>query len=303
MKAQLGVAGLLILTALAAPAQPSGVSRTAELDGAKVHYTEYGGGENALLFVHGWACDETFWAGQAPALGTKYHVITVDLPGHGQSDKPQIAYTMDLYARAIDAVLQNAKVKAAVLIGHSNGTPVIRQFYRNFPEKTRALVIVDGGLRPFGEKAAMEKFIARFKGPDYAETAGKMIDSMTSSIKDPAMRDKIKRTMLRTPQSVAVSEFESTLDDALWKPDKINVPVLMILAKQPAWSAEYEQFVRGIVSDLDYQTWEGVSHFLMMEQPEKFNAAIVAFLEEHHFTGSDFGRARLSRAANVHRLD
>ena len=55
----------------------------------------------------------------------------------------------------------------------------------------------------------------------------------------------------------------------------------MVLAKQPAWSAEYEQFVRGLVSDLDYQMWEGVSHFLMMEQPERFNAALTAFLEKH----------------------
>jgi pimeloyl-ACP methyl ester carboxylesterase len=129
----------------------------------------------------------------------------------------------------------------------------------------------------------MEKFVARFKGPDYEETAGKMIDSMTSPIKDPALRNKIKTTMLRTPQSIAVSEFESTFDEALWKPDKINVPVLMVLAKQPAWSAEYEQFVRGIVPDLDYQVWEGVSHFLMMEQPQKFNSTLTAFLEKHHF--------------------
>ena len=281
MKTQFGVAALLSLTVVAAPAEAPRASRTAQLDGAKVHYTEYGTGENALLFVHGWACDETFWVGQAPALGSKYHVITIDLPGHGQSDKPQIAYTLDLYARAIDVVLQEAKVKTAVLIGHSNGTPVIRQFYRKFPEKTRALVIVDGGLRPFGDKAAMEKFIGRFKGSDYAETAAKMIDSMTSTIKDTALRDKIKTAMLRTPQSVAVSEFESTLDDALWKPDKIEVPVLMVLAKQPAWSADYEQFVRGIVPDLDYQVWEGVSHFLMMEQPERFNSAVIAFLEKH----------------------
>src|SRR3954471_19346593 len=179
MKAQFGVVAFLILTGAAAPAESPGVSRIAQFDGAKVHYTEYGAGENALLFVHGWACDETFWAGQAPALGAKNHVITIDLPGHGESDKPQIAYTMDLYVRAIDAVLQDAKVKAAVLIGHSNGTPVIRQFYRKFPEKTRALVIVDGGLRPFGDKAMMEKFVAQLKAPDYQETAGKMIEGMT----------------------------------------------------------------------------------------------------------------------------
>lgn len=281
MNAPFCVAAFLVLTAAAAPAQPLGVSCMAQLDGAKIHYTEYGAGETALLFVHGWACDETFWARQAPALGAKYHVITIDLPGHGQSDKPQIAYTMDLYARAIDAVLQDAKAKTAVLVGHSNGTPVIRQFYRKFPGKTRALVIVDGGLRPFGDKATMEKFIARLKGPNYEENTGKFIDNMTSSIPDSALREKIKTTMLRTPQSVGISEFESTLDDALWNPDKINVPVLMVLAKQPAWSSEYEQFVRSIVPDLDYQVWEGVSHFLMMEQPEKFNGALTGFIEKH----------------------
>ena len=262
-------------------AEVQGVARSVTLDGAKVHYTDYGAGENALVFVHGWSCDETFWARQAPGLAAKFRVITIDLPGHGQSDKPEIAYTMDLYVRAIDAVLRDANIKAVTLVGHSNGTPVIRQFYRKFPEKTRALVIVDGGLRPFGDKATMEKFIAQLKGPDYEEKTGKFIDNMTSSIPDPALRENIKTTMLRTPQYVGLSEFESTLDPELWKPDKINVPVLMILAKQPVWSAEYEQFARGIVPDLDYQVWDGVSHFLMMEQPERFNSALTGFLEKH----------------------
>jgi pimeloyl-ACP methyl ester carboxylesterase len=284
MKAPQIVAALLLTISPVVAADSGGVSRSTELDGAKIHYTDYGAGENALLFVHGWACDETFWSGQASALGAKFHVITIDLPGHGQSDKPQIAYTMDLYARAIDAVLRDAKVKAATLIGHSNGTPVIRQFYRKYPEKTRALVVVDGALRPFGDKAMMEKFVARLKAPNYEETAGKMIEGMTSPIQDVALREKIKTAMLRTPQYVAATEFDSTLDDALWKPDKISVPVLMILAKQPGWSAEYEHFVRGIVTDLDYQVWEGVSHFLMMERPGQFNSALVAFLERRKLT-------------------
>jgi sigma-B regulation protein RsbQ len=259
----------------------NGVGHSVPFDGAKMHYTEYGAGGNALLFVHGWSCDESFWAGQAPALGGKFHVITIDLPGHGQSEKARGPYTMDLYVRAIDAVLQDAKVKAATLVGHSNGTPVIRQFYRKFPEKTRALVIVDGGLRPFGDKATMEKFVAKLKEPNYEANAGKIIDGITSPIQDAALREKIKSTMLRTPQSVAASEFEATLDPELWRPDKISVPVLMILAKQPAWTAEYEQFARGLAPELDYQVWEGVSHFLMMEKPEQFNSAVAAFLEKH----------------------
>lgn len=275
------IAFCALLAGAAVISRADGVARSTQVDGAKVHYTEYGTGENALLFVHGWSCDETFWTGQASALGAKFHVITIDLPGHGQSDKPQIPYTVDLYVRAIDAVLHDAKLKAATLVGHSNGTPVIRQFYRKFPEKTRALVIVDGGLRPFGDREMREKFVARLKAPNYEENTGKLIDSMTSPIKDPALRERIKTAMLRTPQYVGASEFESALEDALWKPDEIKVPVLMILAKQPAWSAEYEEFVRGLVPNLDYQMWEGVSHFLMMEEPERFNSAIVAFLEKH----------------------
>lgn len=284
---------LLVAFVLVAPAlaesEPSRAavasSRFVQLDGAKVHYTDYGTGENALLFVHGWSCDETFWSEQAPALATRLHVITIDLPGHGQSDKPQIKYTMDLYARAIDAVLQDAKVKSATLVGHSNGTPVIRQFYRKFPAKTRGLVIVDGALRPFGDAAMMEKFIAPLRGPDYEKTAGRFIEGMVKPIQDATLRDRIKTAMLRTPQHVAVSEMEATLDPDLWRPDKINVPVLIILAKQPAWTPEYEQFARGLVPDLEYATWEGVSHFLMMEKPQQFNDAVVAFLEKHGLLG------------------
>src|SRR5205085_9160674 len=106
MKTQLGVAAFLFSTATAPATEAGGASRTAQLDGAKIHYTEYGAGENALVFVHGGACDETFWSGQAPALGAKFHLITIDLPGHGRSDKPQTACTMDLYRVAFDASLR-----------------------------------------------------------------------------------------------------------------------------------------------------------------------------------------------------
>jgi pimeloyl-ACP methyl ester carboxylesterase len=78
-----------------------------------------------------------------------------------------------------------------------------------------------------------------------------------------------------------VSEFEATVDPDLWKEDKIDVPVLMILAKQPAWSAEYEQFVRRLVPKVDYQVWENVSHFVMMEKPREFNAALLVFLQQN----------------------
>src|SRR5262245_43200871 len=102
-------------------------SHFATLDGSKVHYKDVGSGTEAVVFVHGWSCDSTFWRFQLPTLQGRARAILIDLPGHGQSDKPEIAYTPELFARAVDAVLQDAKVERAVLVGHSNGTPVIRQ--------------------------------------------------------------------------------------------------------------------------------------------------------------------------------
>jgi pimeloyl-ACP methyl ester carboxylesterase len=257
-------------------------SKFADVDHRKVHYTTYGKGDTALFFVHGWACDETVWSEQAPALAEKIRVITIDLPGHGQSDKPQtIEYNKDLYTRAIDGVISDAGVKSIILVGHSNGTPFVRHYYRKFPAKVKALVNVDGPLRPFFDRDTMEKFVVPLRGDHYPEEAGRVIAGMTKLIKDAALRDKIKALMLKTPQHVAVSEFEAMADEDLWKEDKIDVPVLMILAKQPAWAPEYEQFVRRLAPKLDYQMWENVSHFLMMEKPREFNAALIAFLQQN----------------------
>lgn len=268
-----------------------GESKFAEVDHINVHYTNYGKGETALIFVHGWASDETVWSEQAPALAEKMRAITIDLPGHGQSDKPKtIEYDKDLYTRAIDGVINDSGVKSAILIGHSNGTPFTREYYRKFPAKVKALVVVEGPLHAMFDRDTMEKFVVPLKGDHYEEAAGKIIDGITKPVKDATLRDKIKALMLKTPQYVAVSEFEATADEDLWKEDKIDVPVLMVLAKQPAWSPEYEQFVRRLIPKLDYQVWENVSHFLMMEKAREFNAVLLTFLEKNGLLDSQSRR-------------
>lgn len=105
-------------------ASSAGESHYASLDGARIHYQSYGKGREALVFIHGWSCDLSHWRDQVADFQGRNRVIAVDLPGHGQSDKPKLAYTMDLFARAVDAVLRDAQVDRAVLVGHSMGTPV-----------------------------------------------------------------------------------------------------------------------------------------------------------------------------------
>ena len=122
-------------------------------------------------------------------------VIALDLPGHGQSDKPKLDYSMDLFARSVDAVMKKAGVKRAVLVGHSMGTPIARQFYRLHPEKTQGIVVVDGALRNFFPKAMADQFIGQMKA-NYKESSVKMVDGMASVIKDEALRKYVREAML-----------------------------------------------------------------------------------------------------------
>ena len=154
-------------------------SRNVTLDGANIFYQSHGKGDEALVLIHGWSSNLDFWKGSASELGKRYRVIALDLPGHGKSDKPQVTYSMDYFARAVDAVMNDAGAKRAVLVGHSMGTPIARQFYRKFPEKTLAIVIVDGALRPFGDKKLMEGFLAGLRGPNFREAGKQMFTGMS----------------------------------------------------------------------------------------------------------------------------
>ncbi|HEX6043855.1 MAG TPA: alpha/beta hydrolase [Pyrinomonadaceae bacterium] len=273
------VALTLLLVAIPIAAK-DGESKYATLEGAKIHYQSYGGnGKDAFVLVHGWGCQLGYWKYQIPELAKRARVIALDLPGHGQSDKPQITYTIDHFAAAIDAVLRDAKVERAVLLGHSMGTPVARQFYRKYPAKTLAIVIVDGGLRPFGTKELREQFLNSFRAASYKEAGAQMFNQMTPVL---ASGDKapVIASMQSTPQNVLVSAMESMNDEALYATDKINVPVLAVLAKSPFWPADTEEFFRSLAPDFEFHMWDGVDHFLMMEKPKEFNETVVAFVNK-----------------------
>src|SRR5262244_622584 len=171
-------------TALSQAKESASKDHFAKLDAMRVHYQNYGEGKEAVVFVHGWSCNLNFWKANIPAFVNQSRVIAIDLPGHGESDKPQVTYSMDLFARAIDAVLQDARVERATLIGHSMGAPVIRQFYRKYPGKTRALVIVDGSLRPFSNIEQMKQLIEPLRGPNYKERAAMIIGGISQAVKD-----------------------------------------------------------------------------------------------------------------------
>lgn len=285
------ITGLFFLTAAFSQTttaqQISGESRFTKLSlapktNARIHYVNYGKGSEAIVLIHGWTCNLDNWRDQIPDFAKRSRVIALDLPGHGESDKPQIAYTMDLFARAVEAVMRDAKVKRAVLVGHSMGTPVAREFYRKYPEQTLAIVVVDGALRQFAGKALMDRMIAGFRGPNYKDVVNQMFASMLGPNLSAETKERVKSSSLNTPQHVLVSAMEGMADPAIWGTDKINVPVLAIMAKNPFYPPNLEEQAREVAPNMEFHMWDGVGHFVMMDKPKEFNATVLAFLDKHN---------------------
>ncbi len=189
-----------------------GKSHFATLGTNKIYYVTVGKGPHTIVFVHGWACNLDSWRDQVPALSDKARLVLIDLPGHGQSDKPHTAYTMDFFASAVLAVMDDAHVDKATLVGHSMGGPVICCVYRKAPERVAALVSVEGLLRrPPGTPEQARQYIGQFAGPDYQANVKKFVTDFFPVPGTEALRDRVLSEMLATPQYVMVGAMEGML--------------------------------------------------------------------------------------------
>jgi len=249
----------------------------------KVHYLSVGAGRHTIVLIHCWAGNSGFWREQVPAVAAKARLILIDLPGHGQSDKPQTAYTMDFFAGAVLAVMRDAHLDKATFIGHSMGTPVICRVYKQAPEKVAALVAVDGTLRrPQMPPERSEQFLAAFRAPEYRENTRQAMGSMFPVPGTEALRDRVVAELLATPQHVMRGAMEGMFGAGQpdWDVRKTSVPVLVINAPNPLWTDEYKEYVRSLSPKTDYRTIEGVGHWLMLEKPAEFNAALLDMLRK-----------------------
>ena len=258
-------------------------SHFVSVGGNRIHYVTAGQGELVLVFVHGWACHLGFWREQVAALADKARMVLLDLPGHGQSDQPQTTYTMDFFAEAVLAVLRDAKVEQATLIGHSMGGAVICRVYHHAPEKVAALVSVDGLLcRLSGTPSEGRALVGPFATPHYREHAAGFIRSLFPFPGAEVLCEQVTAEMLKTPQHVMLGGMLAMLspDQPDWILPPVNVPVLVLNARSSWWNADYENYVRSLSSQADYLVMEGASHFLMLEQPAAFNALLVERLQK-----------------------
>ena len=252
--------------------------KTALVEDHKVQYWTSGNGERVLVFIHGWTCNSSLWQGQADLL-MKHSVVVIDLPGHGLSDAPEIVYGLEYLARAASTVLEKEGIKTAVIVGHSMGGPVATTLLRLRPEVIAGVVYVDSFFHlPEHYLTQVDRTaLTQAMGDDAGFEA--KIGMFWSPRTSPDVQRRVKEAMLGTSKYVRTHSISAHELPRAWHWEEVyDIPALQIAAPL---TAKIDQSWRHHLPRLEVEVWEANGHFLFMEDTQRFNEAVEAFLSKH----------------------
>ena len=248
-------------------------------DGVSIRYEDLGAGDPALVFVHGWSCDRSYWSGQLEYFAQSHRVVNIDLAGHGDSGLNRTVWTMQAFGEDVSAVVNALDLRNIVLIGHSMGGKVIVEAARQLDDRVVAVVGVDtfhsGGREtpPEQQEEVFEQL-----AEDQAGFIATFVERTFVEQSDPAIEEWVKADMAAAPYASAVGARQASGSyDATSAVAALDVPLVLInsdfLPTDVAHlEANAEQFL--------FLEMSGVGHFLMLEDPETFNALLSAVLAD-----------------------
>jgi len=266
----------------------SGAQQTVEVirtatsaDGTAINYYEHGQEGPVLVFVHGWSCDTSYWREQVEYFRHKYHMVLIDLAGHGRSGSERENYTMDAFGQDVKAVVESVGAEKVILIGHSMGALVIAHAARFMPEKVIGLIAVDDLQNveyPLGEEQFKE--MTTPFNEDFKQGVRDFVAGMLRSDNSPVNEWVISDMSLAEPR-VALSAMNGSLGGYLTGDvaklfDGLDVPVVAVNAD--LWPTDVEANRRHI-KDFELIELDGLDHFLMLKAPERFNPALEQAVE------------------------
>jgi pimeloyl-ACP methyl ester carboxylesterase len=239
-----------------------------------------------VLFVHGFPLDHAMWRPQVAALRDGFRCIVPDLPGLGSSPLAEDPATMDGFARDLVTLLDRLGLQQAVVCGFSMGGYVALAFQEHHPERVKGLILCS-------TRAADDTSDARRARAATAQSA--LDQGMAALAPDMASGLLSERTRLerkglfaeveamvarQPPAGVAAASLGMAA-----RPDRsallphITVPTLIIAGDSdtlidPVQSSNMARSIPGST----LMTIPGAGHLANLEEPEKFNAALRAFL-------------------------
>jgi len=272
------------------------ISRNAEIDGVKLHYTTGGHGPS-LILLHGYAETSRMWTPILPLLGEKFTIIAPDLPGIGDSEIPASGLDMKTAAIRIHALARSLGVEKARVAGHDIGLMVAYAYAAQFPAEVEKLVVMDAFLPGVGDWGAVYNnpgiWHFRFNGPTpealvqgreriyFAYFWNDLAADKTRSLPQPDREAYIaaysRPGRMRAGWAYFVSFQQAALDFAQLSETKLTMPVLSIGGDKSLGDFLAQQ-MKLVASDLTTVVLKNTGHWILEENPKETTEALVKFL-------------------------
>ena len=248
-------------------------------DSVQIAYEVHGRGTPALVFVHGWSCDRGYWKGQIKPFSQDFKVVAVDFAGHGESGLGRKSWTIESFGADVAAVVKKLNLQRVILIGHSMGSNVIAEAAQQLPGRVAGLVMVDqyNDLGEGWKPEAVQALAARFR-TNFVDSVSAFVRSMFLPNSDRLLVDQVAADMSSAPPAIALDALVYTLNYSRQMPrtlDELKLRVVALNAgNTPTDVASMERH------GVQVMTMPGVSHFLMMENPEGFNLLLKSAINK-----------------------
>ena len=253
-------------------------------NGVRLYYEEKGMGE-PIVFIHGLGSSTRDWWKQVDAFADRYRVITFDVRGHGQSEKPSGPYSIPLFAEDAAALLREINAAPANVVGLSMGGMIAFQLALDAPNFVRRLVVVNST-----PEAALDSLKDRWRywSRRFASkvlgmrATGKLIarQIFVKPGQDELRQEFVKRWAANDKQA-----YLATIDaiagwDVSDRLDEITCPTLVVAADEDYTSVEYKRRYVEQLLHAELVVIADSRHATPVEQPEAFNEALADFLRE-----------------------
>ena len=250
-------------------------------DGIKLAYEDRGTGTPAFVLVHGWTCDRSYFAPQADHFATRHRVVSVDLRGHGESDKPQGGYPIRTFADDVAHVIDQLKLGKVIAVGHSMGGITVLQLAASYPDRVAGIVMVDPAPLAFSPelRAGIEAMVAAIEAGDRMPQRQFIENHLFLPGSDKALVKRVADGMCSAPGHVAAAAMRGILGfDGVAAAASCKVPALHIAATPPLNPPHLmSQWMPTVVNGMTV----GAGHFNQLEAAAQLNAMIEGFMRHH----------------------
>jgi 3-oxoadipate enol-lactonase len=255
----------------------------ADVNGTRLYY-EVAGSEHPIVLVHGFSLDTRMWDDQFEVFARHYKVIRYDIRGYGKSSTPS---TEGYYhADDLKGLLDHLSIERAHILGLSLGGAIAIEFAAAYPSMTSALILVDSVL--WGHNWSEEG-----SKRDGAVWAASSVEAARQSWLDhplftPALVNRSSAGRL-TQIVTDYSGWHWENNDPGLLPDplaaqrlhEISAPTLVIIGELDLLDFQaIAQTLQQQIPNARTVTLHGVGHMSNMEDPERFNKAVLSFLKE-----------------------